>query len=295
MSQSRRERLERLNFIWDVLEYEWLENFETLRQFYLLNADRKIPKSHRSLASWVDKQRSDRDNLDDNKKELLSEIGFDWDPFETAWQEGFKYLNRYLAANRPRARLPQSLVFEGYRLGGWVSNQRLKKNKNQLDPQKIKALNEIDFVWDQKDADWEFGYECLKKYVRENGSAEVQSKYLCHSCRRSDGSAFPLGTWVHFQRTDQAKLNDTRMRKLKELGFIFDVFEYRFEQFIQNMQSLAAANLDTNVPSNFTDSSGNKIGQQLVKYRANYRQGKLTESQIEEMERLGIRWNLRPR
>ena len=294
MSQNRRERLEEIDFIWDVLEYEWMESFRHLKEFYSCSPSRKIPKSKRSLASWVDKQRRDKDRLDDDKKALLNEMNFDWNPFETAWQEGFTYLNLYMAINGPKARVSQDLVFEGYQLGTWVAAQRLKKKKNQLDPQKINSLNEIDFVWNQKDADWEFGYECLRKYVQENGSAEVSSKYFCHSCERSDGSPFPLGTWVHFQRTDQAKLNDARVRKLHELGFIFDVFEYRFEQFIRVLQSIATANIDTNVPANFIDSSGNKIGQQLVRYRSNYRQGKLTEDQIKEMERLGIRWNLRP-
>jgi hypothetical protein len=78
------------------------------------------------LGQWVGIQRQTEDGLSAERRTRLNDIGFDWDPFETDWEEGFKFLKAY------RDREGHCLVAakhkeNGFSLGAWVGSQRQKK------------------------------------------------------------------------------------------------------------------------------------------------------------------------
>ena len=50
----------------------------------------------------------------------------------------------------------------GFLLGNWVSKQR--KFKKSLSPEKISRLDDLNFVWDANETDWEGGFSHLKEY-----------------------------------------------------------------------------------------------------------------------------------
>ena len=106
-----------------------------------------------------------------------------------------------------------------------MSRVRTAFNKNQLSKEKIEQLNTYNFIWNQKDQNWEDGFNCYKDYVLENGSAHVKASYKCKKHTNRKGEAYPLGTWVSFQRGPQAKLSENRISRLNDLGFIWDFFE----------------------------------------------------------------------
>jgi len=53
-------------------------------------------------------------------------------------------------------------------LYGWVSQQRTRKNKNQLSSEQVRKLNEINFVWAAVANEWERMFEVFASYALDN-------------------------------------------------------------------------------------------------------------------------------
>ena len=47
---------------------------------------------------------------------------------------------------------------ENKKLGKWVNTQRNAKTKDKLSEERVNKLNEIGFVWDKNEADWQIKY-----------------------------------------------------------------------------------------------------------------------------------------
>ena len=89
-------------------------------------------------------QRSNRETLSEDRVSRLEALGFDWDPFTTAWEKMFAELVGYKEVhgdcNVPK-RWPENL-----RLATWVGTQRSGRDK--LSEDKVSRLEALRFDWD---------------------------------------------------------------------------------------------------------------------------------------------------
>ncbi len=138
-------------------------------------------------------------------------LGFVWDPLEADWEEGFSYLKRY-KERVGDCRVPTLHKEDGFSLGHWVVTQR--KSKELLTQQRRRRLDELSFVWDPLEADWEEGFSFLKLYREREGHCLVPQ-------RRKEENGFRLGQWVNVQRLKKDKLPPERRQRLDELGFVW--------------------------------------------------------------------------
>src|SRR5262249_14553602 len=131
-SPERKVRLDALGFVWDEREAGWEEGFSYLKAYKereghcYVPAKYKTPDGYR-LGEWVDSQRVSQNKLSSERKIRLDKLGFDWDPHDTAWEEGFSYLNAY-KEREGHCRVPQRQKEHGFPLGQWVSVQRATKD-----------------------------------------------------------------------------------------------------------------------------------------------------------------------
>ena len=51
---------------------------------------------------------------------------------------------------------------ENKKLGKWVNTQRNAKTKDKLSEERVNKLNEIGFVWDKNEADWQLANKVCK-------------------------------------------------------------------------------------------------------------------------------------
>jgi hypothetical protein len=98
-------------------------------------------------------------------------------------------------------------------LGGWVS--RLRRNKSKLSKQKVQLLQQLNFAWSgdiekEKRKHWLLMFSKLKKFKESKGHCNVPSKYTPDR---------KLGRWVEVLRTNQWKLDDWQIKKLKNINF----------------------------------------------------------------------------
>ena len=67
---------------WDLIEHDWQEKYEQLKQYIQENGDANVPQRHSALGKWVRSQRERKGlgKLSNERIKLLDEIGFIWNP-----------------------------------------------------------------------------------------------------------------------------------------------------------------------------------------------------------------------
>ena len=77
------DRLNALGFIWNVVEFQWDENFAALRDFHNREHHCNVPRAHiedgLQLGHWVNKQRSRRNKLSADRIKRLKGVDFVWE------------------------------------------------------------------------------------------------------------------------------------------------------------------------------------------------------------------------
>src|SRR5262245_40545288 len=177
----------------DRVGVSWDEMFGRLLLFRDTHVHCRVPIAYKDkkLAIRVGNQRAlaIKGLLSTVRKQRLDAIGFEWDPFETDWAEGFRYLTIY-KAREGHCRVPATHKENGFRLGGWVKKQL--HNADILSAPRRQQLDEIGFVWDPFETDWTEGFRYLTIYKKREGHGRVPDRH------KENG--FPLGQWVGVQR-----------------------------------------------------------------------------------------------
>ena len=215
--EAQRRRLDEQGFVWYPHAHQWEEGFSLLLKFKEREGNCLVPSKHREdgyrLGKWVNRQRTTKEELTEERRHRLDELGFVWDAIAQLWEEGFSALLKF------KEREGNCLVSDkhredGYRLGKWISGQRT--NKEKLSEDRYRRLDELGFVWEsKKNLQWEDGFRALIMFKEREGNCLVPSKH------REDG--YRLGKWVSHQRTGFDDLPKDRRRRLDELGFVWKV------------------------------------------------------------------------
>jgi len=218
MSPERRQRLEALGFVWDVLIAQWEEGFRCLEIYHQREGHCRVPQNHREqgfgLGGWVRKQRSTKDTMSLERRQRLDALGFVWDILVTWWEEGFRFLEIF-RQREGHCRVPATYREQGFWLGQWVSVQR--STKDTMSPERRQRLEALGFVWEVLPAQWEEGFRFLETYHQREGHCRVPATY------RDPASGFWLGRWVRRQRTTQDTMSPDRRQRLDALGFVWKV------------------------------------------------------------------------
>jgi hypothetical protein len=153
LPEARRQQLDKLGFVWDPLQTDWAEGVRYLAIYKEREGHCRVPAKHMEngfrLGQWVVTRRGNADTLSAPRRQQLDELGFVWDPFETDWAEGFSYL-KVFKQREGHCRVPAKYKENGYRLGQWVSVQRV--NKDTLSAERRQRLDELGFVWSVRQA-----------------------------------------------------------------------------------------------------------------------------------------------
>ena len=200
LGEDRIGRLSEIGFIWVRHETAWEMMFNALVDFKRKHEHCNVRSGnaqYRQLAIWVSGQRSNRCRLSGERVRRLEEIGFVWDPFDSAWEKMFVALldfhrrHGHCTVARNWHRNPA--------LSRWVLRQRQDKKKGQLAAERIERLRALGFLWNTRQTAWERMLLKLKEFNREQGHCNVSPR---------DPNAYELGRWVAKQRARRGKLSD---------------------------------------------------------------------------------------
>jgi superfamily II DNA or RNA helicase len=149
------ERLESLpGWTWDPAKSFWEEAYAALTRFVAREGHARVPSSHvedgLKLGSWIGAQRvaHRRSKLDRGRSERLDALpGWHWEVRAERWEDGFVRLQRFVE-QRGHARIPATMMEDGFKLGQWVSLQRTARRLNRLSSEQINRLEAVPgWVW----------------------------------------------------------------------------------------------------------------------------------------------------
>ena len=236
LTAMRVELLQSLGFDWSVdpnserffdsstcelKEPHWNDMFEKLVDYKETHGNCRVPqrwRHDRRLADWVSNQRSHyhRGLISSDRVERLEQIGFEWDPVATRWEEMFQRLLEFQKLNG-HTNVPQR-ASQYAELATWVRNQRAAKERNRpIMGERAKRLDEIGFTWRLVEPEaWHRMLERLIEFKQLHGHCNVPQK---------GGKDKRLGKWVNTQRTHfkQGKLKPERVQQLEAVGFVWNV------------------------------------------------------------------------
>jgi superfamily II DNA or RNA helicase len=267
---ERRARLESLTgWVWGPLEFQWNEGLSHLEAFVDQEGHARVQASLKTtdgyaLGTWVHNQRQGKDKLPPERRARLESLpGWQWDPYEFQWNEGFSHLEAFVN-KKGHARVPRSLTTtDGYALGTWVGTQRSGKDK--LPPERRARLESLPgWVWDPLEFQWNEGFSHLEAFVNKEGHASVPQGF-----RTTDGYA--LGSWVSTQRSGKDKLPPERRARLESLpGWVWGPLEFQWNEGFSHLEAFVNKKGHASVPKRFRTTDGYALGTWVH----NQRQGK---------------------
>lgn len=156
LSEIKVKRLEDLGISLSTID-NWNQNFRKAELYYNLNGNIDIPNPFiiydgYDLGYWLYCQRLAYREGKLSKEQIvkLESINIDWlNAEERRWENNYEKL---IAYKRKYSTLTMNVTYrdeDGFGLGKWVSEQRMKKVKGKLNDKQIQKLDELGFDWNK--------------------------------------------------------------------------------------------------------------------------------------------------
>ena len=201
----------------------------------------------------------------EERRRQLELIGFEWNQLDSKWMKEYRALKVFFDTC---GRWPKR---EDGPLATWCYTQRERRKNGRLSKERIRALDEIGFVWNQDlQREWMKNYEELKSFV---------GKYQRFP-KSTEGN---LGGWCHTQRKMHklGKLSHDRWLLLDKIGFVWSaeqVWQGNFEQL----------RLFHNRQGRWPGCREGALGRWCTIQRRDYRKGNMSDERIVQLERIGF-------
>ena len=181
-------------------------------------------------------------------------------------------------------RVPNSYVTDdGFKLGGWVANQRTKYRTGKLSDDKIKRLEEISFEWNSLNSRWESNYANAKAYFEKHGNLYVANDYVL-----PDG--FRLGQWLASQKADykKGKLDNKKIVLLERLGISWNPHEEKWLRAFEYAKLYAIKHNSVKIPYSYVTPDGFKLGEWYRTQKRTFEKGNYSQERLSMMHKAGL-------
>ena len=157
MTPERIEKLDALGMTWDVPDLIFEKNFAAALAWYRRHGDLDVPTSYADengvrLGSWIanlrQRKRMGKLGLSPEQTARLDAIGMIWaSKNDVLWEKGYEHARSYYNLHQ-NLRVENSYYSpDGYRLGGWISDQREKYRLGVMKPERKQKLDAIGMIW----------------------------------------------------------------------------------------------------------------------------------------------------
>jgi hypothetical protein len=273
-------------------KHQWMQRYEMLCRFVNREGHALVPSAHQegsvALGAWVSTQRRlfRRQKLDNNRQQLLEKLGgWEWSPYEAAWNAAFARLKKYIR-REGHAALPRRHTEEGFDLGYWCSKQRRYNRDGKLSQKHFELLDKLPgWQWEPHEEMWDFAVRILEGYIEREGDALVPKEYI--------ESGFHLGNWVSNVRKSyrSGNLPEESIRHLEKIrGWQWFPMSHRWESFYKLLLCYAEQNGHADIPLDYV-VKGNLLGKWVGNQRRSFQKGTMSLEHRELLERLpGWHW-----
>ena len=274
-------------------EPNWAEFFRRAQEFRRRFGHLRVVRDAESngfpgLLGFASKLRSGELEPDATQRAELDRLGFVWDVraarAEAFFEERFAELCEY---KREYGDCNVSQLSKTHRaLGQWVNRMRL--TRDELEPAQRERLDGIGFVWQLKkewmEGQWELRFRELLDYKEANGHCLVPQ--VCPEW-------YTLSRWVSRMRQRKGELDEERIRRLDEIGFVWDAKgaerEAIEEMRYQDLATFVQANGHARVTRG-NDPTGGALNAWIVRQRDKMKRGKMDPDLAGRLDGLGFVW-----
>jgi len=237
LTPERIKQLNEIGFVWEANKYKnsFYKRLEELNLYKNKHGHCNVENDENpSLAKWIQNQRNEYSKMKHGKKSslteerlsLLASMGIEFEKRDT-WEQKLQQI-RVLQQKYGLDLTNIPSTEETKQLRIWICNQRAQYKlyqqgkKSNLTPERIKALNEINFDWGDRITPWSTRFEELCQYKAKHGDCLVPQHYNQNP---------QLGSWVKaqrrhgklFQSGEGGSMTLERYRKLEGMGFVWDL------------------------------------------------------------------------
>jgi Helicase associated domain/Helicase conserved C-terminal domain len=292
---DRAARLEALpGWSWTPRDELWEQGFQHLLDFVSREGHTSVPATYLedryALGRWVKKQRNTLKGKpgDERAGRLAALPGWSWDPFGDQWEQGFNVLLAF-AQSEGNCRVPRNHVEAGFRLGGWVGNQRHGRTTGQLSLDRQQRLDAVPgWNWNVNLDRWEEGLAHLATFVAREHHARVPVDHI------EDG--YKLGQWARTQRVFFAKgqLEADQIARLEQQpGWSWDPFSGQWERGFAYLEAFIEREGHARVPRRHIEGT-TKLGNWVSNQRVSHSRGDLRPQRVARLQSLPD-WEWTPR
>lgn len=234
------------------------------------------------------------------KVEFLNSLGMVWEVKKNySFETKIDIIKKFVKSGGCLSEVEETDVYkydgEEYQIGRWVKYFRIDYLNHQLNEEKIKLLNNLGMIWPpQRLLSFKEKINILKAYLKENNTilqhVKVNTSYIFNNRKCY------IGVWISKFRVayNKGELSKEQICELEHLGINWrkqNGFEDKVEiikTYIKKHGSLA--DIKTTQTFKYNGKIVN-IGAIIHHFRQYYKNGKLTQQQINTLEELGIVWD----
>lgn len=303
LTQERIDQLDAIGMVWDQNDWLWDKYFAAAQEYYVKHGDlnvniKYVTEDGLRLGAWVHRQKSlyrgtgVGAELTEEKIAKLNSLGIAWmRKSDLAWERGYSAAKAYYEQNGNLDVPGTYETADGYSLGSWIANQRLK-GREKLAANRVEKLNALGMIW-KKDDPWEVRFGLAKAYYDEHGNLNVPNEY--------HPNGIWIGKWVNEQKQiyrgnrKNKSLTPEQIERLESIGIVW-VNEIELKHYVawdmqfQEAETFFHNNGHLSVPNGYVGTNGKNLSRWIVTQRKNYKEGKLTEGQIKKLISIGIIW-----
>ena len=278
----------------NCLSLSWDDYYELAAQYYKEHGNLLVPvnysKNGMNLGYWIMDQRKTmkgrghRRDLTEEQIEKLDAIGMVWDRYKEQWDETYAIAKAYYEENGSLDGL-RNMKIDGKNIYQWLGDQIKSYNKGTLSEERTQLLEQIGVVWNKNEARWQEMYDLAKKYYEENGNL----------LSITDAN---LRNWIQVQRQaykgkgSYTKLSKQQIEKLESIGMVWDVKGQGFSDMYELAKKYYEEHGNLLLPDKY-EIDAKKVSSWIKDKRKAYRNGTLSAEQIEQLEAIGMIWDVR--
>lgn len=254
----------------------WKRFRRELQYFRRTHGHARVPRIHPDnpqLARWCQMIRNNVASLSICQLEELCRMGFDFGYFENKWLNHFFQLMKF-RRKHGHARVPYEWS-PHRKLSLWAA--RLRQRRSRVPPHRVRRLNAIGFCWNLRTPIIEKRFGELAGFKRNHGHCNVPYNWS----RNLD-----LARWVRRQRERQNRLRPETRRHLDDMGFIWKIHEWLWEEAFRKLVAFKKQFGHYRVPALYPRDPA--LGHWVSRIRRDRR--KLSPSQVQRLNRLGFLW-----
>ena len=275
----------------------WYKHLGELEEYKRVHGTTNVPKRYEianfKLGYWCQKLRSDKMNgiLPIDRELALLELGFDFAPNDTAWENNYELYKEYAQLSGD-IYVMKNTIYKDVRIGEWYANNRnkcLKGKMSQTQIEKLRAVNP-DFpkrperpIKEEKPhkriVRFDEAVEMLLRYAKEHGTMNIPKQCIYEG--------YKLGIWANQMRSKkrQGILPEKQIRTLNAIGFDWSPLQTKWNTDIARYRDYVGETSKLEVPKEAV-YNGFSIGYWYSNLKVSRKNNSLSPDQVSDIIRI---------